>query len=85
MAITLMARIRYRRAIRLLSQGQVLVTDRLHGYILGSLLGMPTVVLDNGYGKLRRYVSSWPLASHAPMIADDPDEAYSMARVLLGR
>ena len=37
----------------------VLVTDRLHGHILASLLGKPHVVIDNSYGKIGRFIDAW--------------------------
>ncbi|WP_276524270.1 polysaccharide pyruvyl transferase family protein, partial [Enterobacter hormaechei] len=49
---TARARRRVERGLRLLSRGERIVTDRLHGHILSLLLGIPHVVLDNDYGKL---------------------------------
>lgn len=40
-----------------------LVTDRLHGLILGALLDMPLICEDNSYGKVSRYYSAWFEAS----------------------
>tara|TARA_R110001583_G_scaffold131478_1_gene283239 strand:- start:11267 stop:12199 length:933 start_codon:yes stop_codon:yes gene_type:complete len=34
-------------------------TDRLHGFILAYLLGKKVSLLDNSYGKNKRYVSAW--------------------------
>src|SRR5262249_11854400 len=41
------------RGCRLLRRGRTIVTDSLHAHILGLMLGIPTVVTDNNYGKLR--------------------------------
>lgn len=54
---------RVRRGLRLLSRGEAIVTDRLHGHILALLLDIPHVVLDNDYGKIGRYVEAWTSAS----------------------
>lgn len=35
------------------------ITDRLHGHILASLLNTPNCVLDNSYGKNSNYVKAW--------------------------
>ena len=51
---------RVTRGLRLLAQGEVIVTDRLHGHILADLLGIPHVVLDNDYGKIAAYAAAWP-------------------------
>ena len=40
-----------------------LVTDRLHGLILGALLAMPVICEDNSYGKVSRYYTQWFVAS----------------------
>lgn len=34
-------------------------TDRLHGFILGWLLGKETISYDNVYGKIERYKEAW--------------------------
>ena len=53
------ARARVARGCRLLSSGRVVITDRLHAHILSLLLGIPHAVLDNTYGKLRRFLDAW--------------------------
>jgi exopolysaccharide biosynthesis protein PssK len=53
------ARARVARGCRLLSSGRVVITDRLHAHILSLLLGIPHAVLDNSYGKLRRFLDVW--------------------------
>jgi len=45
-------------ARRFQSAGDV-VTSRLHGHILASLLGMPSTLLDNSYGKNSAYLDAW--------------------------
>lgn len=48
------------RGTRILGQGDVVVTDRLHGHIMCCLMSKRHVVLDNSYGKIARYISAWP-------------------------
>lgn len=48
------------RGFRLLAGAERIVTDRLHGHILSTLLGKPHVVLDNFYGKIGNFISAWP-------------------------
>ncbi|XP_048247973.1 glucose-6-phosphate/phosphate translocator 2, chloroplastic-like [Haliotis rufescens] len=38
-----------------LQRGRVVITDRLHGHILSTLLGIPHVILDNNYHKVSSY------------------------------
>ncbi|GAA4170396.1 polysaccharide pyruvyl transferase family protein [Gryllotalpicola koreensis] len=47
------------RAIRLLSAGRRLVTDRLHGHILATLLGVEHVVVNDKYGKIQAFWDTW--------------------------
>ena len=54
-----LAQIRVRRGLELLSLGKVVATDRLHGHILATLLGIPHFVSDNSTGKLTGYVDAW--------------------------
>jgi pyruvyl transferase EpsO len=77
------ARARVRAGIRLLSRGRVVVTDRLHGHLLCVLLGIPHVVLDNSYGKLRSTLDTW--TGHLSLVsrAESPDRALALARALL--
>lgn len=62
------ARARVDRGLRLLSQGEAIVTDRLHAHILATLLAIPHVVLDNDYGKIGAYRAAWP-ATGSPVRA----------------
>ena len=52
-----------RRSVRFVASYGSIVTDRLHGMILGALLDMPVTCEDNSYGKLSRYYSEWLSAS----------------------
>lgn len=38
---------------------EMILSDRLHGHILASLLRIPNVLLDNSYGKNRQYYDTW--------------------------
>ena len=77
------ARWRLERGLRLLSRGRVVVTDRLHGHILASLLRIPHVLLDNSYGKNRRYYETWSAEDPLSRWADSAAEADDLARGLL--
>src|SRR3546814_2699367 len=55
----MLAQWRLRRGISMLSQGRVIVTDRLHAHILSLLLDIPQVVLDNMYGKVSAFAAQW--------------------------
>ena len=48
------------RGFAMLNSAERVVTDRLHGHILSSLLGKPHIVLDNLYGKITTFIDAWP-------------------------
>src|SRR3546814_3331383 len=60
----MLAQWRLRRGISMLSQGRVIVTDRLHAHILSLLLDIPQVVLDNMYGKVSAFAAQWRSDEH---------------------
>jgi exopolysaccharide biosynthesis predicted pyruvyltransferase EpsI len=74
---------RMARGCRLLSSGQVVITDRLHAHILSFLLGIPHAVLDNTYGKIGACLDAW--TGHAPGVhrASSPDDAERWAASML--
>jgi exopolysaccharide biosynthesis predicted pyruvyltransferase EpsI len=69
---------RVREACALLASAPVVVTDRLHAHILCLLLDVPHVVVDTGYGKLRRFVDAWTEDSPLLRVASDAAEAEEL-------
>lgn len=67
------------RGVRLIADSDVVVTDRLHGHILAMLLERPHVLLDDRYGKLRRFVRTWTQPSRLVHWARTLDEALHVA------
>ena len=45
--------------IDLVSQYKFVISTRLHGHILCLLLGIPSIIVDNSYGKNKRFYNSW--------------------------
>ncbi|RZS44214.1 pyruvyl transferase EpsO [Herbihabitans rhizosphaerae] len=72
-----------RRGLHVLSSGRVVVTDKLHGHLLALLAGIPHVVLDNGYGKVRATYETWTSPSTLAHWADHGDQARALALRLL--
>lgn len=68
--------------LRLLASASVVVTDRLHAHVLCVLLGIPHVVLDNSYGKVRALHEQWTAESRTTHWSDDPGEALRLAHRL---
>lgn len=75
-----MARERLRTGCELLAHGRVIITDRLHAHILSLLMGVPNVILDNSYGKLRRFHDAWTSSFSLTHFAQTPTEAFAIAR-----
>lgn len=79
---------RFRRGIRQISRGRAIVTDRLHVHICALLLGRPHAVLDNSYGKIRRFMSAFSggtaLSHQATSLADGIAWARSQAALRNG-
>lgn len=70
--------------VQLLGKGRVVVTDRLHGFLLSLLLGIPHVVLDNSYGKVTAHHRCWTRDSSLTHVAENVDQALALARDLAG-
>jgi exopolysaccharide biosynthesis predicted pyruvyltransferase EpsI len=77
-----LARERLRVGREILSRGRVVVTDRLHVHILCLLLGIPHVCLDNSYGKLTAFITTWTESSPLVHRAASPRDAVDTARTL---
>jgi exopolysaccharide biosynthesis predicted pyruvyltransferase EpsI len=71
-----------RRGASLLARGRVVITDRLHGHILCTLMSIPHVILDSSDGKVRNYWETWTHASDVARWADDVRQARALAQEL---
>jgi pyruvyl transferase EpsO len=70
-------------AAQLVSSARVVVTDRLHGHVLCTMLAVPHVVFDGGYGKIRSFLETWPVTAGLAQLASSPDDAAARADRLL--
>lgn len=78
-----LAWIRLRRGLRFLSQGRVLITDRLHGHLLALALGIPHVLIDNANHKSRALFDTWTSSSTLCSWAQNGSAAVTRAREIL--
>lgn len=46
-------------ACRQLAGRELVISDRLHAVVLASLLGVPSLALDNGTGKVHAFLNTW--------------------------
>jgi exopolysaccharide biosynthesis predicted pyruvyltransferase EpsI len=74
------AKARLRRGIRQISRARAIVTDRLHVHICSLLLGRPHAVLDNVYGKVRRFVAAFSGGTDLSYMASSIDDGIAWAR-----
>ena len=70
-------------AAQLVSSARVVVTDRLHAHVLCTMLAVPHVVVDGGYGKIRAFLETWPVTAGLAQLASSPDDAAARADWLL--
>ena len=70
--------------VRMLSKGRVVVSDRLHAHLISGLMGKPHLCLDNSYGKISRYISTWGSDSQTLQIADMADFDATLERLKQG-
>lgn len=73
------ARARLNRGLRILSRGEMVLTDRLHAHILSILLGKPHIALDNSYRKIGNFSDAWTRGA-AFASAPSLDEAVHMLK-----
>lgn len=79
------ARNRFRRGIQQISRGRAIVTDRLHVHICSLLLGRPHAVLDNNYGKIRRFMTTFSDGTDLSYKAKSLDDGIAWAHAQAGR
>ncbi len=70
---------RFRRGIRQISRGRAIVTDRLHVHICSLLIGRPHAVLDNSYGKVRRFMAAFSGGSDLSYRAESLNDGIAWA------
>ncbi len=71
------------RGVDIVGEGRVVVTDRLHAHVIAWLSGIPSVVMDNSYGKVHGVVQCTTGASGLTHLASSTDEALAIARELV--
>ena len=54
-----LARRMFVRGVHAIQGAECLVTNRLHAHLLACMVGTPSIVLDNSYGKCSAYFDTW--------------------------
>ncbi|SHI94619.1 polysaccharide pyruvyl transferase family protein [Aquimarina spongiae] len=68
--------------IDFLSSYDLNITTRLHGHILSLLLGIPSIIVDNSYGKNKRFYETWLSNVNDSYFAKDVEEAIVIYKEL---
>ena len=63
-----------RLGVDFISDYNLVVSTRLHGHILALLLGVPTVMVDNNYGKNQRFYDTWLKDNNSSSLASNQIE-----------
>lgn len=78
------AEMNVRSAVRSVSRGGAVVTNRLHAHVMCSLLGIPNVVIDNSYGKIAEVFRQYSGRILGPsVLVGSAEEAVAAAGELL--
>jgi pyruvyl transferase EpsO len=70
-------------AAELVGSARVVVTDRLHAHVLCTMLAVPHVMIEDGYGKIRAFLETWPVTAGLAELASSPGNASERADRLL--
>ncbi len=62
------------KGIYFISSYDLVVSTRLHGHILALLLGVPTIMIDNSYGKNKRFYQTWLKDIPESQLVTSPEE-----------
>ena len=79
------ARRRLLYGVEMLGSGRVVITDRLHGHVLATLLGLPHCVMDSQFGKVRALWDTWTHDVPDAVWCNTLDEAVEQASIFAGR
>ncbi|MGX1793246.1 polysaccharide pyruvyl transferase family protein [Microbacterium sp. NPDC055312] len=69
-----------RAAIRGYQESRAVVTNRLHGHVLACLLGLPSFISDNSYGKISALIDASTARLNAAKVFDSLESAMLAAR-----
>ena len=78
-----LAEARLRRGVKILSQGGMVITDRLHAHILSLLLNINHVALDNCTGKISSLIKAWTSDYNGVRLATSWDDAVKILPAFL--
>lgn len=75
------AYLRATEGFRILGRSEFVITDRLHGHIMSTVIGVPHVLLDSKLGKNINLHNTWTADCDCTRIAETFDESIEYARL----
>ena len=69
-----------KNAVDFLSKYNLVITTRLHGFILCTLLNIPVIIIDNSYGKNSNFYNTWMSNSEKIDFAQDVSAVESILK-----
>jgi exopolysaccharide biosynthesis predicted pyruvyltransferase EpsI len=69
------------QGFELLASADLVITDRLHGHIMSTIIGTPHILMDSKLKKNLNYHDTWTKDCGCTRVADSFDEAKELARM----
>jgi pyruvyl transferase EpsO len=79
-----LSRVRLQRGLAMISGAHALITDRLHGHVLSTLLGIPNVLLPDAFGKNQGLYETWTYGLPGTAFAHTREEALKKIENMVG-
>ena len=71
--------LRYDAGFKLHGEAELVVTDKLHGHIISTLIGVPHILLNSKLGKNLAYHDTWTLDCENTRIAENFEQTLGYA------
>lgn len=71
--------------LELLGSAKFVITDRLHGHILSTVIGVPHVLMDSKLGKNLNLHNTWTQDCQCTRVTDDFERSLEVARLYFER
>jgi exopolysaccharide biosynthesis predicted pyruvyltransferase EpsI len=71
--------LKYDAGFRLHGEAELVVTDKLHGHIISTLIGVPHILLNSKLGKNLAYHDTWTLDCENTRIAENFEQTLEYA------
>lgn len=73
------AHLKAEEGFKILGRAEFVITDKLHGHIMSSIIGTPHVLLDSKLGKNFAYHDTWTVNCNCVRTADDYAQSLEYA------